>query len=115
MGHNGGASGDKIVGLLIDGNSDGYVYAMDVQTGEKVWGFQVSQGPLNASVVVDGTRVYASHNRENTDTTVMGRVVCIDGTGTGDITKTHELWRVDGIEAGYSSPAIAGRSALCCG
>ena len=70
-------------------------------------GFQVSQGPLNASVVVDGTRVYASHNRENTDTTVMGRVVCIDGTGTGDITKSHELWRVDGIEAGYSSPAIA--------
>ena len=69
--------------------------------------FQVSQGPLNASVVVDGTRVYASHNRENTDTTVMGRVVCIDGTGRGDITKTHELWRVDGIEAGYSSPAIA--------
>ena len=93
--------------LLIDGNSDGYVYAMDVETGEKVWGFQVSQGPLNASVVVDGTRVYASHNRENTDTTVMGRVVCIDGTGTGDITETHELWRVDGIEAGFSSPAIA--------
>ena len=93
--------------LLIDGNSDGHVYAMDVQTGEKVWGFQVSQGPLNASVVVDGTRVYASHNRENTDTTVIGRVVCIDGTGTGDISKTHELWRVDGIEAGYSSPAIA--------
>ena len=93
--------------LLIDGNSDGHVYAMDVQTGEKVWGFQVSQGPLNASVVVDGTRVYATHNRENTDTTVMGRVVCIDGTGTGDITKTHELWRVDGIEAGYSSPSIA--------
>ena len=93
--------------LLIDGNSDGHVYAMDVQTGEKVWGFQVSQGPLNASVVVDGTRVYASHNRENTDTTVIGRVVCIDGTGRGDITETHELWRVDGIEAGYSSPAIA--------
>ena len=93
--------------LLIDGNSDGHVYAIDLLTGEKVWGFQVSQGPLNASVVVDGTRVYASHNRENTDTTVMGRVVCIDGTGRGDITKTHELWRVDGIEAGYSSPAIA--------
>ena len=93
--------------LLIDGNSDGNVYAMDVQTGEKVWGFQVSQGPLNSSVVVDGARVYATHNRENTDTTVMGRVVCIDGTGTGNITKTHELWRVDGIEAGYSSPAIA--------
>ena len=92
--------------LLIDGNSDGHVYAMDINTGERIWGFQVSQGPLNASVVVDGTRVYASHNRENTDTTVMGRVVCIDGTGTGDITKSHEVWRVDGIEAGYSSPAF---------
>ncbi len=92
--------------LLIDGNADGYVYAMDVRTGEKVWGFRVSQGALNASVVVDGTRVYASHNQENTDTTVMGRVVCIDGTGTGDITKSHEVWRVDGIEAGYSSPAL---------
>jgi outer membrane protein assembly factor BamB len=92
--------------LLIDGNSDGHVYAMDVATGEKVWGFEVSQGPLNSSVVVDGTRVYASHNRENTDTTVMGRVVCIDGTGTGDVTKSHEVWRVDGIEAGYSSPAL---------
>ncbi len=92
--------------LLIDGNSDGHVYAMDVNTGERIWGFQVSQGPLNASVVVDGTRVYASHNRENTDTTVMGRVVCIDGTGTGDVTKSHEVWRVDGIEAGYSSPAF---------
>ena len=92
--------------LLIDGNSDGHVYAMDVAAGEKVWGFEVSQGPLNSSVVVDGTRVYASHNRENTDTTVIGRVVCIDGTGTGDVTKSHEVWRVDGIEAGYSSPAL---------
>lgn len=92
--------------LLIDGNSDGSVYAMDVETGQRVWGFQVSQGPLNSSVVVNGTRVYASHNRENTDTTVIGRVVCIDGTGTGDVTKSHEIWRIDGIEAGYSSPAF---------
>ena len=92
--------------LLIDGNSDGHVYAMDVATGERVWGFQVSQGPLNASVVVYGEWVYASHNRENTDTTVMGGVVCIDGTGTGDVTKSHEIWRADGIEAGYSSPAF---------
>ncbi|MDE0299749.1 MAG: PQQ-binding-like beta-propeller repeat protein [Candidatus Poribacteria bacterium] len=92
--------------LLIDGNSDGHVYAMDINTGENVWGFLVSQGPLNSSVVVDGTRVYASHNRENTDTTVMGRVVCIDGIGKGDESKSHEVWRVDGIEAGYSSPAF---------
>ena len=34
------------------------------------------------------------------------RVVCIDGRGDGDITRTHEVWRVDGCQAGYSSPAL---------
>ena len=93
--------------LLIDGNADGHVYAMKVNTGEKVWSYQLTQGAIHTSVVVDGTRVYAAHGGENTDTTVMGRVVCIDGTGTGDITKTHEIWRQDGLEVGYASPAIA--------
>ena len=40
----------------------------------------------------------------------MGRVICIDGRGHGDVTKTHELWRCDGIDAGYASPLLhAGR------
>jgi outer membrane protein assembly factor BamB len=40
----------------------------------------------------------------------MGRVVCIDATGTGDVTKTHELWRYDAVNVGYASPTIhAGR------
>ena len=93
--------------LLIDGNADGQVYAMKVNTGEKVWSYRLTQGAIHTSVVVDGTRVYAVHGGENTDTTVMGRVVCIDGTGTGDVTKTHEVWRQDGLEIGYASPAIA--------
>ncbi len=29
---------------------------------------------------------------------------CIDGRGSGDITETNEIWRHDGIEAGYASP-----------
>ena len=36
-----------------------------------------------------------------------GRVVAIDATGSGDVTKTHELWRAP-IGAGYSSPALGG-------
>ena len=93
--------------LLIGGNADGAVYGIEVHTGRKVWGFGLSKRGLNVSVVVAGDRVYAAHSEENLDTTTMGRVVCIDGTGTGDITKSHEVWRVDGIEAGYSSPALA--------
>ena len=45
----------------------------------------------------------------------MGRVICIDGRGapgSGDVTKTHELWRCDGIDAGFASPLVARRAAL---
>ena len=92
--------------LLIAGNGDGGIYAMQARTGQKVWGFKFSQRAINASVVVDGYRVYATHGEENLDSTAMGRVVCIDARGSGDVTKTHELWRCDGVEAGYSSPLL---------
>ena len=94
--------------LLIGGNADGAIYAMKVRTGEKVWGFRLSKRGINSSVVVDGTKVYAAHSEENVDNTSMGRVVCIDGTGSGDITKTHEVWRFDGYFAGYTSPVVYG-------
>lgn len=92
--------------LLIAGNADGSVYAMKANTGEKVWGFRLSKRGINSSVVVDGTRVYASHSEENIDNTAMGRVVCIDATGTGDVTETHEVWRYDDHTVGYTSPIV---------
>ena len=92
--------------LIIGGNADGGVYAMKQQTGEVVWGFKLSQRGLNTSVIVSGAKVYASHSEENIDSTAMGRVVCIDGTGTGDVTQTHEVWRYDGVNVGYASPTL---------
>ena len=92
--------------LLIGANADGGIYAVQISTGKFVWGFKLSKRGLNSSVVVDGDRVYAAHSEENIDNTVMGRLVCIDGRGQGDITKTHEVWRYDGIFAGYSSPVL---------
>jgi uncharacterized protein (DUF1697 family) len=55
-------------------------------------------------VLVVGDRVFASHSEENIDDPMMGRVVCIDGTGKGDVTKTHELWRINELSAGFPSP-----------
>lgn len=92
--------------LIIGGNADGGIYAMKQTTGEMVWGFELSKRGINTSVIVSGTKVYATHSEENLDTTKMGRVVCIDATGTGDVTKTHEVWRSDGIGGGYASPTI---------
>lgn len=89
--------------LLISGNADGGVYAMKVRTGEKVWQYKFSKRGLNSSLVVDGNVVYAAHGEENFDTPVMGRIVAIDATGEGDISKTHEIWRIDGIEVGFTS------------
>ena len=81
---------------------------MKQNTGEMVWGFKLSQRGINTSVVVSGTKVYASHSEENIDNTEMGRVVCIDATGTGDVTQTHEVWRYDAVNVGYASPTIHG-------
>ena len=94
--------------LLIGGNADGAIYAMAARTGEKVWGFRLSRRGINSSVLVEGSRVYAAHSEENVDNTAMGRVVCIDGGGTGDVTATHEIWRYDEFAVGYSSPAMGG-------
>ena len=92
--------------LIIGGNADGSIYAMKQNTGEMVWGFKLSQRGLNTSVIVSGTKVYASHSEENIDNTEMGRVVCIESTGTGDVTQTHELWRYDAVNVGYTSPTL---------
>jgi hypothetical protein len=41
---------------------------------------------------------------------MMGRVVALDGTGRGDITKTGEVWRTNGQGVGFASPtAVDGR------
>jgi outer membrane protein assembly factor BamB len=94
------------VRLLIGGNADGAIHALKIRTGEPVWHFKLSQRGINSSVVVADDKVYAAHSEENLDNTALGRVVCIDATGTGDVTATHEVWRYDGIFAGYSSPII---------
>jgi outer membrane protein assembly factor BamB len=91
--------------LYVHGNGDGAILAQDANTGELVWSFALSKRAINSTVLVDGTTVYAMHSEENVDTPDQGRVVAIDGTGRGDVTKTHEKWR-SGLQAGYTSPAF---------
>lgn len=93
--------------LLIAGNADGGVYAIQARTGKPVWSFKLSKRGINSSVVAKDGRVYVTHSEENLTGTKMGSVLCLDATKTGDITETGVIWRVDGITAGYSSPALA--------
>lgn len=92
--------------LIVHGNGDGHVYAQDAATGEKVWDYHLSKRGINSTVLVDGTTVYAAHSEENPDTPDQARVVAIDGTGTGDVTKTHERWRRQ-LGVGFGSPALS--------
>ncbi len=89
--------------MLIGGNSDGGIYAINARTGESIWGFRMSKRGLNASAVTDGKLVFISHGEDNIDNAAFGRVQCIDATGTGDVTESHSVWRVDDIKAGYGS------------
>jgi outer membrane protein assembly factor BamB len=91
---------------LIVGGADGALYGLKARTGEELWKFSFSKEAVHTSPVVDGDKVYICHSEENFDSTVMGAVLCIDGTGKGDVTKTHQVWRADGIQAGYVSPMI---------
>jgi len=93
--------------MIVAGNADGNVYGMLARTGKRVWKFSLSKRGINSSVVVHGDHAYVTHSEENLDGTEMGRVVCIDASQSGDITETGEVWRVDGLKVGYSSPAIA--------
>jgi outer membrane protein assembly factor BamB len=93
--------------LVIGGGADGWLYAVDARTGASVWRFQVSVRGLNSPPLVVGDVVYAAHAEENVDGGPMGRVVAIDGRGTGDITKTGELWRADAIPVGFAAPTAA--------
>ena len=92
--------------LWIDGNADGRSYALKARTGEKVWEFHLSKRGINVSPVLVDDTVYVAHSEENIDSGIMGRVVAIDATGAGDVTATHEKWRVEEMAVGFSSPLL---------
>ena len=92
--------------LMIAGGADGWIYALQARTGNFVWKFQLSKRGINVSVVEQNGVVYAAHSEENLDEGILGRVVAIDARGTGDITRTNELWRATEVAVGFSSPLL---------
>ncbi len=92
--------------LLLAGNGDGAMYALQVGTGKKVWGFKMSKRGLNSSPVEENGVVFASHSEENVDgSTAMGRLVALDAKQVTN-GQPKQLWMVDGFTGGYASPAV---------
>ncbi len=95
------------------GSGDGGVWALQPRTGKPIWWFMLSRRGLNVSPVVSDDKVFMAHAEENMDNVTQGAIVRIDGTGSGDITKTGEDWRAAGMD-GKSSPLLVdGRLYAC--
>jgi outer membrane protein assembly factor BamB len=94
--------------LLIQGASDGVVYAIKAGTGEPVWKYEISKRGINTGVVVHGTTAILTHSEENLNSSEMGMMVAVDATAKGEIKKEQIKWQNYGWQGGFSSPVLDG-------
>jgi outer membrane protein assembly factor BamB len=77
--------------LYITGAADGYLHALKVRTGERVWSYKFSAGVVNGSPLVDGNLVYCNHGEENPEGGPIGRAICVDASQIDPKTKQPKL------------------------
>jgi len=94
--------------LLIQGGSDGFVYAIKAQTGEPVWKIEISKRGLNTGVVVYNNFAILTHSEENLESSEMGMMLAVDATAKGEIKKDQIKWSTYGWQGGFSSPVLDG-------
>lgn len=94
--------------LLIQGGSDGFVYAIKPQTGEPVWKIEISKRGLNTGVVVHNNMAILTHSEENLDSSEMGMMLAVDANSKGEIKKDQIKWSTYGWQGGFSSPVLDG-------
>ncbi len=93
---------------LIIGGGDGAIWGFQPRTGKPLWHYDLSRRGIFATPLVIGNRVFASQSEENVApfNNVMGAVVGLGVSGTGDQTKVSELWKRLEVVAGYSEPVM---------
>lgn len=95
---------------LILGTGDGAIWGFQPRTGKPLWNYDFSLRGIYATPLVVGNRVYASHSEENVApfNNLMGAVVALDISGTGDNTQVKEAWKQMEVVCGYSEPVLIG-------
>jgi outer membrane protein assembly factor BamB len=76
----------------------GAIQGVDPDNGDLRW-WCAAQGDTVSPVHADGV-IYCDSGRG-------GRGVAVKPTGSGDVTKTGLLWKIDNVPGGFSSPVIA--------
>jgi outer membrane protein assembly factor BamB len=92
---------------VVFGSGDGGVHAFQARTGKALWTYNVSKRGINSSpLVTDSGVVITGHSEENLNSTTMGALFALDGTKTGNITESGELWKNEGWTVGKAAPLI---------
>ncbi len=100
--------------VFYAGTGSGSIICSNARTGEPVWRATISQGGVNASLLLYGEdKLIAIHGKENVDSTTKGRMVCFNipteypqGEKPIILTDEDEVWRNDGLVAFSSSPVL---------
>lgn len=100
--------------VFISGTGAGSIICSNARTGEPVWRLALSQGGVNASVLLfEDDKFIAIHGKENLDATSKGRLVCYrmpTEYPSGDkpiiLGPKDEVWRNDEHVSFSSSPTL---------
>jgi outer membrane protein assembly factor BamB len=99
---------------MVFGSGDGQVWAFQPRTGQPIWNYDFSLRGLNVSPIIVDETVYMGHSEENIGgSTAMGAIAAINGASQGDITKSGQLWKVEELMVGKSSPLVIGDLLYC--
>jgi outer membrane protein assembly factor BamB len=97
------------VRTFFSGGSDGAMHALEINTGEKIWSWKVSQRGLNTAALGVGEDIIVTHSEENVGTSEMGMVAAVPMAAKGDLTDKDARWVTRGVQAGYASPVTDGQ------
>jgi outer membrane protein assembly factor BamB len=99
---------------------DGWVYALDPKTGAEVWrfncnppdsewelgGYGTKNNLIATPVFADG-KVYIGVGQDPEHGTGVGHLYCIDASGQGDVTNTHQVWHRGNDDFGRTMSTVA--------
>jgi outer membrane protein assembly factor BamB len=96
------------VRMFFSGGSDGAMHSLQINTGNPIWNWRVSQRGLNTAALLVGPDIIVSHSEENLGTSAMGMVAAVAAGSKGTLTDKDARWVVRGVQAGYASPVSDG-------
>jgi outer membrane protein assembly factor BamB len=99
---------------------DGWIYALEPQTGKVIWqfncnpkdsewelgGYGTKNNLIATPVFIDG-RVYIGVGQDPEHGTGAGHLYCIDADGKGDVTATHTVWHRGNKDFGRTMSTVA--------